>query len=163
MVDYFVTPSILNAFVQNEKWGYEAYLATLDPSLASEPNFFALNGWEIHEKYGYSNRKRFYKVICIDEYEVALEGTPDKLNPLTEVKTTNKITERKIQAAEVQLQGYMYLTGETYGEVIFYNQKTEKVIFKCGYFFSRKKLEYWILRFIEYVRKQERAVQVSLV
>ena len=163
MVDYFVTPSILNSFVQDERWGYEAYLKTLYPPEHPEFNFFTLNGHRIHEKYGYNNTLRFFKVICVNGYEVAIEGTPDKLNPLTEVKTTTKISERKIQAAEIQLQAYMYLTGYDYGEVIFYDQQTEKVIYRCEYSYSRAKLEYWIMRFVDYVRRKERGLQLSLV
>ncbi len=132
MIDLFITPSIIQQFVLKPEWGKDAYEKTLYPDKRKqEHNYFTKTGNRIHEKLGFNNNKRFYTTFPLKIsgrwYNVAMEGTPDHLNPLKELKTVSyykfvrdKYKEKVVEAASYQLLGYMMLTDEEYGYVVLY-------------------------------------------
>jgi|Deesub1362A_J573_1020465.scaffolds.fasta_scaffold00330_55 hypothetical protein len=161
MVDLFVTPSIIQQFYLKPEWGVKAYYNTIYGKFG-ESNYFIRRGVNLHNKLGYDNNRRFFgtKVIDIDgqEYVVALEGTPDHLNPLKELKTcgakTPETIEKNIQAAALQLKGYMYLTGEEYGYVVFVNRKTEDEVAEVFVPRNDEEFFYWVKKFFKYLWSQ---------
>ena len=133
MVDLYVTPSIIQQFVLKPKWGLRAYYNTL-LAIPGEDNYFTRTGRWIHDFLGFNNRQRFYKTVWFkyngDDYILALEGTPDHINPLKELKTCSKNDpnlEKKIYAASVQLWGYMILTDCNYGYVSLADRKDREI------------------------------------
>jgi len=125
-INFYVTPSIIQQYTLNKKWGINAWLKTLGLK-KNESNFFTKFGNKLHNKLEYNNNRRFYTVFNVDDLNVFMEGTPDHLNPLKELKTcsyyklANKFEREKIvEAAAMQLRGYMMLTGDEYGYVVLY-------------------------------------------
>lgn len=136
MVEYFVTPSIIHQFVLKPEWGLRSYYQTLE-GVSSSSNFLTDFGSNLHSTLGYNNTRRFYKVAVLElekeVCEVAIEGTPDKLHPLEELKTcsiTDQKLEEKIYAAMIQLLGYMFLTNQTFGYVVFADRKSKEIFLK---------------------------------
>lgn len=125
-----ITPSIIQQYYLNKEWGRKAYLSTFFPDqYPSKPNYFTEMGKKLHVKLNYNNTRRFYATIPSEKLDCTLflEGTPDHINPLKELKTCSyykfvieKEKAKVIQAASLQLLGYMILTGEEYGYVVLY-------------------------------------------
>ena len=161
-INFFITPSILQQFYLKPEWGYKAWLKTLYPEkYQAEDNYFTRTGTELHAKLDYNNSKRFYTVFSVDvkgkTYNVAMEGTPDHLNPLKELKTASyyklvsEIQRKKIvEAASLQLQAYMMMTGDEVGYVVLYCR--EGVIDEMSYVVRRddERVKEWTCKFIEY-------------
>lgn|GEM_PF-2482129 len=129
-----ITPSIIQQFYLKPEWGLKSWISHIY-YIPSKGNFFTKLGNYLHNKHGYNNMKRFFKTKVMDidnnEYIVVFEGTPDKINPLKELKTcsrTDKNLKKKIEAATIQLYGYIWLTDSEDGTVVFIDRKTEEII-----------------------------------
>jgi len=160
-VDLFITPSIIQQFYLKPEWGLQAYYSTVH-GIKKADNFFTRRGVNLHNKLGFDNDRRFFgtKILRIDgeDYVVALEGTPDALNPLKELKTCGNKTpeqlEDNIQAASLQLMGYMFLTGDEVGYVVFVNRKTEEKITEVEVYRDDKKFFAWVKKFFQHLWSQ---------
>ncbi len=87
-----------------------------------------------------------------------MEGTPDHLNPLKELKTASyyklasEVQRKKIvEAASLQLQAYMMMTGDEEGYVVLYCR--DGIIDEMSYVVRRddKRVKEWTTKFIKYV------------
>lgn len=159
MVDLFITPSIIQQFYLKPEWGVKAYFSTITGEKVPD-NYFTRTGRYLHESRGYNNRKRFYgtKVIEIDnqEYVVAVEGTPDHIDPLKELKTCgkNKLLfglDDIIKAAGIQLMGYMFLTGEEYGYVVVMERVDQVEIVEVVFHRNDDLFFSWVAKFFRYL------------
>ncbi len=162
MVDLFITPSIIQQFYLNPDWGLRAYYSTITGAKIPD-NYFTRTGRYLHNKHGYNNKLRFYgtKVIEIDgeEYTLAMEGTPDHINPLKELKTCGKNKVGKdldeiIQAAGLQLMGYMFLTGEEYGYVVVMERVDQVELVEVMFQRNDELFFDWVARFFKYLWSQ---------
>lgn len=162
-INFFITPSILQQFYLKPEWGYEAWLKTLYPDrYKRKDNYFTRTGTDLHTKLDYNNNERFYTVFWVEvngaTYNVAMEGTPDHLNPLKELKTASyyklasEVQRKKIvEAASLQLQAYMMMTGDEVGYVVLYCR--DGIIDEMSYIVRRndKRVKEWTTKFIKYV------------
>jgi len=167
-INFYVTPSIIQQFHLNPQWGVRAWLSTLG-LIKSQSNYFTRYGQYMHNKLGYTNNKRFYTVFNVKDLNVFMEGTPDHLNPLKELKTCGyrKIQDKKelnkiIDAASLQLMGYMMMTKDDYGFVVVccrdrkipsIETKVERndKLFKCRVYDFYKYLSNNLSRYMEVV------------
>lgn len=160
-----ISPHMLNAFVISPKYGIEAYYRSKYKK-HKEPTKEMSRGIELHEKLGYNNQESFEKTFKIDvegeEYLVHMKGIPDKLEPLTELKTTESffIPDKKIEAAKAQMLCYLFLTDKLEGLVKFVNSLTEKEIKVVHVYRNDLRLKELIRKFIRHLKKQK---QLSLI
>lgn len=164
-IDLYITPSIIQQFYLNPVWGVRAYYNTITGARAPD-NYFTRMGRKLHNENGYNNSQRFYrtKVIEIDgeEYVVAVEGTPDHLSPLKELKTAgaNKINDnfelnKILEAASIQLLGYMFLTDEEYGYVVVMERERGVEIVEIMYRRADEIFFDWVKKFFKYLWSQK--------
>ena len=162
MVDLFITPSIIQAYVLKPEWGVRAYYNTITGN--REPlNYFMRRGIYLHNKLGYNNRLRFYRTLVVEYNDslktLLIEGTPDHLNPLKELKTCNgnrtndNHFKKAVEAASLQLQGYMLLTNTDYGYVVFVDRNTHEEILELAVPRDDQKFIRTVFEFHDYLAK----------
>ena len=167
MVDLFITPSIIQQFYLNPEWGVRAYYNTLYPSKKKKDNYYTYVGKKLHEELGFNNKQRFYKtkVIEIDGqlYELAVEGTPDYVdNEIKELKTTSaeKIKDRDsldkiINAAKLQLLGYLFLTDTDYGIIVVADRQQDLEFVEVVVQRDDEEFFKWVAKFFKYLWSQQ--------
>ncbi|MEM2660912.1 MAG: hypothetical protein QXS74_06295 [Nitrososphaeria archaeon] len=150
----YIHPSFLYAFYRKKMWGIQSYYATLY-GIEYKDKFITLRGKELHEKYGYNNTKHFFGLADVNGL-IAMEGTPDHINPLVEFKTitSENHLEETLKAAEKQLLAYMYLLDVDYGKIVVMNMNTEKILVEEEVKRDDTKLFDAIREFFGYLRKQ---------
>jgi len=162
MVDLFVTPSIIHAYTLKPEWGVRAYYNTLTGN--REPlNYFIRRGLYLHRKLGYNNNVRFYRTVVINcnggEKVLAVEGTPDHIEPLKELKTCHpdKLNdpsfERSVDAGALQLQGYMFLTGYECGYLVFADRNTGNELLEITVPRNDRRFLNTVLEFFDYINR----------
>jgi len=173
-INFFITPSCLQQFYLKPQWGLESLLKTLYPNkYPSQCNYFTETGNKIHNQLKYNNNKRFYTVFSVEyagkTFNVAMEGTPDHLNPLKELKTVSyyklasKVQKKRlIEAASLQLQAYMLMCNEDTGYVVLYCR--EGIIDEMSYVVHRddKRVKDYICKFIDYCSFQDEKIRKML-
>lgn len=165
-IEYYVlTPSMLGQFVRNKRWGIEAYYRKLYG--IEKPKTKQMDeGEKLHEKYGFTNEKKFVKKFQImPNVYVELRGIPDKIDENGrpwEAKTTDGtfVPESKIEGAKTQLLCYLFLMDKDYGFLEFISRTTGKPLeaMRTVVFRDDKKLFSIIKNFIYELRKQKQLI-----
>ena len=162
---YVITPSMLGQFVRNRSWGIEAYYRKLYGK--EVPKTWEMEeGERLHEKYGYTNQKKFCKKFKIaPNIIVELRGKPDKIDENGrpwEAKTVSGfyVSPQKIKAAKVQLLCYLFLMDKDYGFLDFISRETGKQLkqYRTVVFRDDAYLMKIIKSFIDTLKKQKQLV-----
>jgi len=153
-VELYISPSIIQQFFLNPEWGLRTYNQVVR-GIFQKPNYLMNRGKYLHRIKGYNNKITFYKTTILDidgrKYTLGIEGTPDHLNPLKELKTTGKNYNQKlVDAAALQLRGYMFLTGEEYGYVVIMDRKDGVELVDVMVRRDDEQFLKWVRKFFEY-------------
>ena len=157
MAVFRISPSMLNSFVQ----GYVNDAINAFYGHYPEATEYMKKGTELHEKLGYNNRKKFSVTFELDGDYVELVGIPDKIDRrrVYECKILNKyngwINPKKKNGAEIQVLAYLFMLGYHYGEVHFFDAKTERLVFHLPVTRDDKRLMNVIRKFIRTIKKQQ--------
>ena len=158
---FVITPSMLNAFIRNERWGIQAYYRKLYHKEA--PRTYEMQeGERLHENLGYTNREKFVRKFKLPgtNWVVELRGVPDKIEEdgrPVEAKTVAGFwaDDKKLEGAKVQLLCYLFLMDKDFGYVDLISRETGQRVKRFTIYRDDYELFRIIRKFILTIRRQK--------
>ena len=162
---FVITPSMLNAFVRNERWGIQAYYRKLYHKEAPRTHEMQ-EGERLHEMLGYTNKEKFVKKFRLPgtNWVIELRGVPDKIEAdgrPVEAKTVAGFwaDNKKLEGARVQLLCYLFLMDKDFGYVDLISRETGETIRRFTVYRDDHELFRTIKKFVSRLKRQKQLLR----
>lgn len=151
-----IGPHILGRFVIDPREAVDTFYGKKKPRTRE----MAL-GEDIHRKLGYTNEQLFEKEAEVGGVKVVVRGVPDYIDGerIEELKTVGGkyVSNRYLDAAEVQMLAYLWLTDRPNGEVVVVRRDTLEEVERFHVFRDDERLFKIMGDFVKEIKNREKA------